>query len=143
MIVKEHLCVDCAALPAGQRPRAPRPAPHGGPRSRRCASHWRAHRAGQRQRAAETRVRKVYGLGPGEYARLLAFQGGTCALPNCRARGAGKRRLAVDHDHLTGAPRGLLCQPHNFSLLGVFVNDLQDALDYLADPPAARMRATA
>lgn len=83
---------------------------------------------------------KVYDLEPGEYEELLAFQGGTCAIPSCRARGVA-RRLAVDHDHATGATRGLLCGPHNYQLLGVFANDLQAGLDYLANPPAARMRA--
>jgi hypothetical protein len=87
-------------------------------------------------------VVRTYGLTDGEYARLLAFQGGTCAFPTCRARGA-RKRLAVDHDHDTGLPRGLLCVAHNYQLLGKFVNDLQDALDYLADPPAQRMRRAA
>jgi Recombination endonuclease VII len=128
--------VDCKLAP----PRVARPAPHGGPRSRRCATHQRAHTKAQRLARAEKRVQSVYGLGPGEYDRLLAFQGGTCAFPNCRARGGGRRRLAVDHDHDTGAVRGILCQGHNYLLLGRFVNDLQDGLDYLASPPYERMK---
>lgn len=137
--MSEHACVDCAALPVAEQPRTPRPAYHGGPRSKRCSSHFRARQKVQRAEAAEKRVQRVYGLAPGEYERLLAFQGGTCAFPNCRA--AGKRkRLAVDHDHDTGLPRGLLCVAHNYTLLGKFLHDLQDALDYLADPPAQRLR---
>lgn len=134
-----HVCVDCAALPRAQQPRFPRVADKGGPRSRRCATHQRAHAKAQRARAAEKRVQTVYGLGPGEYEALKAFQGGTCAFPRCKATGA-RKRLAVDHDHDTGKPRGLLCVAHNYTLLGRFVNDLQDALDYLSNPPYSRMR---
>lgn len=135
-----HECVDCATLPATQQPRTPRPAPHGGPRSRRCTTHQRAHAKAQRIARAEKRVQRVYGLAPGEYDALYAFQGRKCAFPRCTANGTGRRRLAVDHDHLTGAPRGLLCRNHNYELLGRYVNDLQDALDYLASPPYSRMR---
>ena len=148
MAAREHECVDCKALPefgpaagAGPfRPPSPRPAPHGGPRSRRCTTHHRAHRKGQSARRADARVVRVYGLAPGEYEQLLAFQGGTCAIPSCRASGK-RKRLAVDHDHVTGEPRGLLCGPHNYELLGKYAGDLQAGLDYLASPPAARMRA--
>lgn len=138
-MINEHVCIDCAALPVAERPRTPRPAYHGGPRSRRCASHYRIHTKAQRAEAAEKRVQRVYGLEPGEYERLLAFQGGTCAFPKCRARGM-RRRLAVDHDHDTGEVRGLLCAAHNYELLGKYLKDLQDALDYLDNPPARRLR---
>lgn len=145
----EHVCVDCAARPErpvellidpldDYRPRTPRPAPHGGPRSRRCASHHRAHRNATRARRHDSRVTKVYGLAPGEYDELYAAQGGRCAIAGCTATGK-RKRLAVDHDHETGEVRGLLCGPHNYDLLGRFVNALRPALDYLADPPARRV----
>lgn len=51
-------------------------------------------------------VAKTYGLGPGDYEALLARQGGRCFL--CGRRPVN-RRLAVDHDHVTGLVRGLLC----------------------------------
>lgn len=150
----EHVCVDCRALPErladfspGEevlygpefRPARPRPAPHGGPRSRRCTTHQRAFRRAGKARTADSRITRVYGLAPGEYDELLAFQGGTCAIPGCPAKGVTKR-LAVDHDHDTGEVRGLLCSPHNYELLGRFAGDLRAGLDYLADPPARRMR---
>jgi hypothetical protein len=166
MAAREHVCVDCKALPTYEefrarvferghgvgptelRPKTPRPAPHGGPRSRRCTTHWRALRKVQRAARAEKRVIKVFGLTPGEYAELLAYQGGTCAIPNCRANGT-RKRLAVDHDHACcpgpescgRCVRGLVCGPHNYELLGKYAGDLQAGLDYLASPPAARMRA--
>lgn len=136
--MKPQACIDCAALPLSQQPRTPR-VTKGGPRSKRCATHRRAWERAVRAKRAEARVQKVYGLGPGEYDELLAYQGGTCAIPGCPANGTA-RRLAVDHDHDTGEPRGILCQPHNFDLLGKFAGDLQAAQDYLIDPPLRRMR---
>ena len=135
-----HECRDCAALPVDDRPPSPRPATYGGPRSRRCYTHHREFLAAQKAARHDSRVSRTYGLEPGEYEELLAFQGGKCAIPACRATGKA-RRLAVDHDHVTGEPRGLLCAPHNFELLGKFAGDLADAQRYLQDPPLRRMRA--
>jgi hypothetical protein len=140
-MTSQHCCIDCAALPVDDRPQRPRPAIHGGPRSKRCDTHYRAHVKARKRARHDSRVAKTYGLAPGEYAELLAFQGGTCAIPSCPARGVVKR-LAVDHDHETGAPRGLLCGPHNQELVGKYANDLQAGLDYLANPPYAQMCRT-
>ena len=53
------------------------------------------------------------GVTPADYDRLLAAQGGHCALcPNTPK----SRRLHVDHDHRTGAVRGLLCYRCNRAL---------------------------
>lgn len=73
------------------------------PRTARSASPSDKERA---TRAHERYVRKTYGLAPGEYAARLAAQDGRCAI--CM-RVARTRRLAVDHDHNTGAVRALLC----------------------------------
>jgi Recombination endonuclease VII len=59
-----------------------------------------------------TRARAL-GVTDEEYARLLAAQGGHCALcPN----EPKTRRLHVDHDHATGRVRGLLCHRCNRNL---------------------------
>lgn len=104
----------------------------------RCATDWRATRRSQKAATAEKRVQKVYGLAPGEYARLYAIQGGRCAVYGCRATGKTKK-LAVDHDHKTGAVRGLLCGPHN-QLLGYAGDDpivFRSLAEYLECPPAS------
>lgn len=134
----QHVCVDCLTQSEQRRPARPRAAPFGGPRSLRCAEHQREFRAGQEVKQHERRVIRVYGLAKGEYARLLEFQGGRCAIPGCQARDA-HRHLAVDHDHTTGEVRGILCSGHNYELLGKYGGDLQAALDYLKNPPARRM----
>lgn len=48
-------------------------------------------------------------------------------------------RLAVDHDHRTGEPRGLLCKRCNHDLLGSGHDDIKflyRAIAYLLFPPA-------
>lgn len=123
-------CKDCAAEGVSTI----RPAPNPGPR---CATHHRAFRKAQKARSHDVMVQKVYGLGPGDYERLLASQGGRCAITGCRATGKTKR-LAVDHDHKTGEVRGVLCGPHN-QLIG-YNKDNPEAFrslaDYLENPPA-------
>jgi hypothetical protein len=139
--VSKPECCDCRA--SESRPAVPRPIDsRSGPRKPRCATHYRAHKAAAKVRAHDAYVQKTYGLTEGEYWRLYEAQGRKCAFPRCRATGKVKR-LAVDHDHITGEVRGLLCGPHNFDLVGKFAGDLRDALDYLADPPARRLGGAA
>ena len=47
------------------------------------------------------------------YNKLLKEQGGVCAI--C-LRPPKTRRLAFDHNHRTGEPRGLLCWSCNYDL---------------------------
>lgn len=81
-------------------------------------------------------IKKAFDIDSAEYARLLELQGGRCAI--CRNRPRAKR-LAVDHDHQTGAVRGLLCKRCNHDLLGAAHDDarvLRAAIAYLEAPPA-------
>lgn len=52
-------------------------------------------------------------LSASEYDALLAEQGGVCAVCGMPPK---VRRLDNDHDHLTGATRGLLCHRCNRAL---------------------------
>jgi hypothetical protein len=91
-------------------------------------------------------LRRRYGISPAEYDALLAKQGGVCAI--CRKRSKG--RLCVDHCHLTGTVRGLLCHACNVAL-GALKDDqasLVAALAYLGalprdGPGSAAQRALA
>jgi hypothetical protein len=58
-------------------------------------------------------LRKKYGMAPEEYDTLFRAQEGVCAI--CGST-PGVRRLAVDHDHVTGKIRGLLCGTCNTGL---------------------------
>ena len=55
---------------------------------------------------------KQLGVTDEDYARMLAAQGGKCAIRGCN-RTPKTRRFHVDHDHKTGYVRGLLCHWHN------------------------------
>ena len=91
-----------------------------------------------------------YGLSREAFELLLTSQGGVCAIcggTHTGTRYAGKR-LCVDHDHVTGAIRGLLCHTCNrvMGLLGDNASRLRAAADYLdryqrvAPPPGAALR---
>lgn len=76
-----------------------------------------------------------YGIDLAEYESLLLRQEGVCAICKQPPRGQGKNasRLHLDHCHLTGKVRGLLCRRCN-PALGAFDDDiekLQRAINYL------------
>jgi hypothetical protein len=92
---------------------------------------WRAKRVEQER---ERRYRRLYGISVAEYDELLEAQNGACAI--CQ-RPPKTRRLAVDHDHKTGALRGLLCFRCNATLHNrVTAEWLELATAYLREPPA-------
>jgi hypothetical protein len=78
----------------------------------------------------------LYGLTIEQYDALFAEQGGMCAIctkPESARRIKGTRPLSVDHNHLTGQIRGLLCSNCNRAL-GLFGEDtdiMKRAIYYL------------
>lgn len=70
----------------------------------------------------ENQLRLHYGLSLKDFNALLEKQGGVCAICKNPPRNTGKwnRNLSVDHDHVTGSVRGLLCEHCNraIGLLG-------------------------
>lgn len=54
-------------------------------------------------------LKRKYRIDVNEYKRLLSQQDGACAICKTDAPGGGTTRFHVDHDHATGAVRGLLC----------------------------------
>lgn len=70
------------------------------------------------------------GLSVEQYDKMLLEQGGVCKV--C-GKPPKNRRLSVDHNHRTGAIRGLLCFKCNYGI-GWFKDDaivLRKAADYL------------
>jgi hypothetical protein len=82
---------------------------------------------------------KQYGITIEDYNRLRDEQGGHCAI--CPTVPDGAFSLCVDHDHNTGAIRGLLCKHCNkaLGLLGDTIEGVTRAVDYLR---AASTRST-
>lgn len=103
-------------------------------RCRACAS----------QAAYASHVKRTYEIDEEEYDELLRWQDGRCFVCGQRPRG---RRLAVDHDHSTGAVRGLLCSNNDWGCnktLARLLNDpvaAQRLLEYVQCTPLERMRA--
>lgn len=81
-------------------------------------------------------TKRVYGLDGDQYEALLELQGGGCAVCGSKPK---SKRLAVDHDHKSGAVRGLLCKRHNKDALGSLHDSIAQVTalwHYLNTPPA-------
>lgn len=98
---------------------------------RASVKRWRENNAESRR--AEGR-RRFYGLTPEDTASMLAAQDAACAI--CRSEiHDGPDGFCVDHNHVTGEVRGLLCRKCNV-LLGMASDDpsvLAAAIQYLEE----------
>lgn len=98
-------------------------------RYRRWAADNKDRRAVINRRA----LLRSYGLTEAEYGRMLERQSGVCAICSTAPEDSPHSRLYVDHDHSTGAVRGLLCGHCNRGL-GAFRDTpefLDNAKEYL------------
>jgi len=120
------------------------------PRCKRCTAglvrgaNWKQYRTdyvcdtctkidskNRREANYEDRILAMYGV---SYAALVDQFEGKCGICG-RSQSIFRKRLAVDHDHLTGRVRGLLCQQCNHGL-GNFKDSialLEKAKAYLGD----------
>lgn len=81
---------------------------------------------------ADTRYRNKYGFSLSAYKHLFEKQNGVCAI--CKQTCTSHKNLSVDHDHITGTVRGLLCA-HCNKALGLFrdsISNLENAIIYLS-----------
>lgn len=104
---------------------------------------WKAHPELAEKRHLDNRsvvLRLKYGLKLEDYDAMLEAQGGGCAI--CHATAPGRmtasgrprdRYFAIDHDHVTGQVRGLLCDRCNrgIGLLRDDADTLESAAAYL------------
>jgi len=133
-------CRDCynagerRAIAAGKRDYGP------------ARQKWWAENRDKHNRRRRTTHMQQLGVSIEEYDEMLEKQGGTCAICGGEetAELQGKpKRLAVDHDHVTGVVRGLLCARCNRAL-GGFRDDpglLRAAIDYLQMEEVATCRS--
>lgn len=75
----------------------------------------------ERYRAARRRagLKFLYGLSDVEYALMLEDQGNACKLCRVESWAVPRGRLVVDHNHVTGKIRGLLCPSCNTRIGGL------------------------
>ena len=79
-------------------------------------------------------IKHRYGMTKDQYHELFKKQGKRC--PICKTTNPGKGGFVVDHDHVTGRVRGILCAPCNLAL-GIFEDStktLARAINYLSAP---------
>lgn len=81
-------------------------------------------------------LKRNYSISLDLYKDMFNSQGGTCAIcnkPESKPRKNGAYHLSVDHNHVTGKIRGLLCNNCNRAI-GMFKDDidaLKKAIEYL------------
>lgn len=59
-------------------------------------------------------LKRAYGITHEDYLNMLELQGGGCAI--CGRKAASGKYLHVDHCHITGVVRGVLCHQCNWYL---------------------------
>lgn len=107
--------------------------------------HRDRHLTNKRKNQRQYTLRTKFGLSIDEYNKILAQQNSKCAICHKEPFGddryrAGKN-LAVDHDHVTGKVRGLLCDLCNRAL-GQFQDSpefLRRAAQYVEHPTISQL----
>lgn len=94
----------------------------------------RRHTPEGKRKQKAVHLRRHYGLALEQFEEMKQAQGGRCAI--CRT----EARLAVDHDHVTGAVRALLCDLCNrgIGMLRESREVLLSAIEYLERHGAVR-----
>lgn len=114
---RQARCKECCA-----RQRAPYAAEYAAAWASRNPERLREHRR-------KAKLKAKYGITPDDFDHLFDAQSGACAI--CGVIG---EPLCVDHSHITGAIRGLLCFPCNIAIGHMRDNParLRSAADYLS-----------
>lgn len=82
-------------------------------------AYQRKYRKRYPDKAHAKRIKNNYGVTLDQYREMLLAQNGCCAIckkPETAAQNGRIVPLSVDHDHITGEIRGLLCRRHNAML---------------------------
>ena len=83
--------------------------------------------------ARKGKLKHYFNLTIDGYDQIFSEQNGVCAICNKKCKTG--QRLSVDHNHQTGAVRGLLCKKCNVAI-GLFsdkIDLLTNAISYLKD----------
>lgn len=88
-----------------------------------------------RQIERKSKFKRQYGITLDDYYQMLDKQNGGCAICGNKKPSNRTEYFAVDHCHITGKVRGLLCTKCNRGL-GLFndnISNLQTAITYLKE----------
>lgn len=88
------------------------------------------------------RIKHMYGITPEQYEEMLIKQDNKCLI--CKSSEWGSVKPNIDHDHITGKVRGILCRSCNHGL-GQFkdsVESLRNAIIYLQQNDGAETTTT-
>jgi hypothetical protein len=98
----------------------------------------REHYVENKERIMDSHRFRSYGITKEEYGEMLQDQDGKCAICKreesaCASITKKVRALAVDHCHVTGNVRGLLCRACNLGIghFGDNLGTLEEAIKYL------------
>lgn len=101
-------------------------------------SWWKNHDANRKRdrerqhtQGFKKKLRQRYGISIEQYEKMAEKQKGLCFI--CENLPRKGYRLSVDHDHITGQVRGLLCNECNIGIgyLRHDIQSLQRAINYL------------
>jgi len=106
-------------------------------RSHTCVACRRTYSKENLSRTRNLHLNRRYGISSNEYDKMVRNVGGKCEI--C---GIIPSRLHIDHNHRTGAIRGLLCRPCNHALGGFQDSEeiLRFAIMYLSRTDSAVMK---
>jgi len=98
-------------------------------------ANQKVYYAGNKGKVRWTTIMRKYGITEQGYNNMFAGQDGSCAICGTHQSGL-KEPLHVDHNHVTGEVRGLLCKSCNTGIGLLKENEeiLRKAIDYLAVP---------
>ena len=82
--------------------------------------------AKNKEKIKETKMQRKFGISLKEKQKIFELQGNMCAICKCTENGR-ERDWDVDHCHITGTIRGILCSNCNRAL-GLFQDNKQNLL---------------
>lgn len=81
-------------------------------KNRSRARDWRKKQPQySKNKDMDTRIKRTFGISLDQYNYMLSKQDNKCAI--CFGKNHNNKKLAIDHDHITGKVRGLLCSRCN------------------------------
>lgn len=81
-----------------------------------CTHVAKEYTESRKDRQRDISLTRSYGLSPQDWDKLFQSQGSKCASCGDIPREGAKRKFHLDHDHSTGAVRGILCHSCNVAL---------------------------